>query len=59
MSIEEKIAQGLQEFADALERGDISKFRRTKLVRQEDGTIKRIVVDGRVDGILQKPSTGH
>jgi hypothetical protein len=47
MSRGQEIIKGLQELLVALKKGDISQFRRTKLIKNKDGTIKRVVVDGK------------
>lgn len=42
-SVGQRIVAGLRELNDALKNGTEDQFRRTKLVKNDDGTIKRIV----------------
>lgn len=41
-----KIVEGLKQFADDLEKGQVDKYRRTKVVKMDDGTFKRVVEPG-------------
>lgn len=45
MSVSKRILKSLRQFAKDLKKGDLTGYRVSKLIRNEDGTIKRVVTD--------------
>ena len=46
-SVGKEIINGLEQFLDALKKDDLSQFKCTKIIKNKDGTFKRIIKNGK------------